>query len=174
MVARTALFAVGLAAAATLATIPDARAQCRLCGKPVTAPQMSGPGEVIELQVEATLDFDRLVVLGEGEGTATLLPNGTRQTSGSIEAMGGRAMVGEAQVRGEPGRSVRVDLPKQLELHSMGGGRITIDEIVTDLPGDPRLDSRGMLSFRFGGRIRFSGSNDGDFRGDLPITVEYL
>jgi len=83
-------------------------------------------------------------------------------------------MVGEARVRGEPGRQVRVDLPSRLELHSMGGGRISIDEIVTDLPADPRLDSSGSLSFRFGGRIRFSGSNDGDFRGELPITVEYL
>jgi hypothetical protein len=139
----------------------------------VTAPRANGPGEIIELQVEASLDFDRIVVLGDGEGTATLLPNGDRHTTGSVEAMGGRAMVGEAQVRGEPGRSIRILLPSRLQLHSMGGGRLTIDEIVTDLPGDPRLDSRGMLSFRFGGRIRFSGNNDGDFRGDLPITVEY-
>ncbi|GAA4750649.1 hypothetical protein GCM10023264_16500 [Sphingomonas daechungensis] len=173
MLARTALFAVGLAAAALLAAIPDARAQCRLCDKPVTAPRADSSGEIIELQIEASLDFDRLVVLGDGEGTATLLPNGTRQTSGSVEAMGGRAMVGEAHIRGEPGRSVRIDMPSRLQLHSMGGGRITIDEIVTDLPGDPRLDSRGILNFRFGGRIRFNGSNDGDFRGELPITVEY-
>ncbi|QNP44122.1 hypothetical protein H9L15_06190 [Sphingomonas daechungensis] len=98
--ARTALFAVGLAAAALLAAIPDARAQCRLCDKPVTAPRADSSGEIIELQIEASLDFDRLVVLGDGEGTATLLPNGTRQTSGSVEAMGGRAMVGEAHIRG--------------------------------------------------------------------------
>jgi hypothetical protein len=38
----------------------------------------------------------------------------------------------------------------------------------------PKLDSAGNLKFRFGGRIRLSGSSDGDFRGDLPITVEYL
>lgn len=173
MFARIALLMAGLTTAALLLAIPDAHAQCRLCDKPVAAPQSTGPGEVIELQIEASLDFDRLVVLGEGEGSATLLPDGTRQTSGSVEAMSGRAMVGEAHVRGEPGRSVRVDLPSQLQLYSLGGGRMTIDEIVTDLPGDPRLDSRGMLNFRFGGRIRFRGSNDGDFRGDLPITVEY-
>ena len=56
----------------------------------------------------------------------------------------------------------------------MSGGRITIDEMVTDLSGAPKLDSAGNLRFRFGGRIRLSGSNDGDFRGDLPLTVEYL
>jgi len=38
----------------------------------------------------------------------------------------------------------------------------------------PRLDSGGKLTFRFGGRIRVTGNADGDFRGDLPITVEYL
>jgi hypothetical protein len=38
----------------------------------------------------------------------------------------------------------------------------------------PRLDSAGKLSFRFGGRIRVSENSDGDFRGELPITVEYL
>jgi Domain of unknown function (DUF4402) len=156
MMARTALVTLAMAASAMLAAIPDARAQCRLCDKPSTMPKQDGPNDTIELQVEATLDFDRLVVLGDGEGTATLLPDGTRRTSGSVEAISGRAMVGEAHVRGEPGRAIRV-----------------IDEIVTDLSADPRLDSAGNLSFRFGGRIRYSGNNDGDFRGELPITVEY-
>ena len=49
-----------------------------------------------------------------------------------------------------------------------------IDQIVTDLPAAPRLESAGRLEFRFGGRIRVAGLADGDFRGDLPITVEYL
>ena len=173
MTARTALVTFAMAASAMLAAIPDARAQCRLCDSPSTMPRQDGPNGVIELQVEATLDFDRLVVMGDGEGTATLLPDGTRRTSGSVEAISGRAMVGEAHVRGEPGRAIRVDLPRHLELHSMEGGRISIDEIVTDLSADPRLDSAGNLSFRFGGRIRYSGNNDGDFRGELPITVEY-
>ena len=83
-------------------------------------------------------------------------------------------MVGEARVRGEPGRLVRIDLPSRIELHSLNGARISIDRIVTDLPTAPRLDPAGNLSFRFGGRIRVSGNADGDFRGDLPVTVEYL
>jgi len=83
-------------------------------------------------------------------------------------------MVGQASVRGEPGRLVRVELPQRIELYSLDGGRISIDEIVTDLSLAPRLDSAGNLSFRFGGRIRLSGNTDGDFRGEVPITVEYL
>ncbi len=126
------------------------------------------------MRIDAALDFDRIVVMGSGEGSATLLPDGTRQTSGSVEAISGRAMVGEASIEGEPGRLVRVDVPVRIDLHSVSGGRISIDKIMTDLPEAPRLDSAGRLRFRFGGRIRVSGTSDGDFRGDLPITVEYL
>ena len=50
----------------------------------------------------------------------------------------------------------------------------TLDEVTTDLPPMPRLDSAGNLSFRFGGRLLVTGTADGQFRGDLPITVEYL
>jgi Domain of unknown function (DUF4402) len=174
MIVRSALLAFGLASAALLAAAPSARAQCRLCVTSTTAPGPDSAEGKIDLQIEAALDFGRLVVRDAGDGSATLLPDGTRQVSGSVEAMGLRAMVGEASVRGEPGRSVRIDLPTRIELYSMEGGRITIDEVVVDIPAVPKLDSAGNLKFRFGGRIRLSGNSDGDFRGDLPITVEYL
>ena len=174
MTARTALLAIAIATAAWLAAVPDARAQCRLCEKPTTAPEADGKEAAIELHVEAGLDFDRLLVMDAGEGSATLLPDGTRQVSGSVEAISGRAMVGEARVRGEPGRAIRIELPTRVDMHSLSGGRITIDRITSDLPSMPRLDSAGKLTFRFGGRIRVTGNADGDFRGDLPITVEYL
>jgi Domain of unknown function (DUF4402) len=174
MTARTALLMVGMATAALLTAASDARAQCRLCDSPSTSPKASTADGPINLEIEASLDFDRLVVMEGGEGSVTLRPDGTRQVSGSVEAMSGRAMVGEAHVRGEPGRAIRVDLPQRIDLYAMGGGRISIDEIVTDLKGAPRLDSAGNLYFRFGGRVRLNGSSDGDFRGNLPITVEYL
>ena len=173
MNARMALSMFGLAAAAMLAATDDARAQCRLCETPTTAPDQTAESP-IALQIEAALDFDRIVVMGTGEGSATLFPDGTRQVSGSVEAISGRAMVGEASVAGEPGRQVRIDLPGRIDLYSVSGGKISIDKIVTDLPDVPRLDSAGKLRFRFGGRIRVSGTSDGDFRGDLPLTVEYL
>ncbi len=174
MDARLALLMFGMTATALLAAADDARAQCRLCETPTTAPQAEASGGPIALRIDASLDFDRIVVMGLGEGSATLLPDGTRQVSGSVEAISGRAMVGEASVDGEPGRLVRIDLPARIDLHSVSGGRISIDKILTDLPEAPRLDSAGKLRFRFGGRIRVSGTSDGDFRGDLPVTVEYL
>src|SRR4030095_6006978 len=158
MNARPALLVLLPLAAAVLAVVPDARAQCRLCAEPTTAPSTDSADRPMELEIQAILDFDRIVVVGAGEGTATLRPDGTRHATGTVEAISGRAMVGEARVRGEPGRTVRVELPSRIELHSIGGATISIDEIVTDLPSMPRLDSSGGLSFRFGGRLRLSGN----------------
>ena len=83
-------------------------------------------------------------------------------------------MVGSAVVRGEPGRAVRVDLPRHIVLRSFSGGEIIFEEMVSDLPSLPRLDSAGRLEFRFGGRLRIRGDAEGEYHGDLPITVEYL
>lgn len=166
----------GLATVAALAVAAatPARAQCRLCERPTTtATALETAGEV-SLSIEASLDFDRVVLTGSDGGTATLLPNGERSASGGIAAISGRAMVGSVLVRGEAGRSVRVELPAQLQLYSLSGGRIAVDDIVSDLPDLPKLDSSGNLSFRFGGRLTVSGDSEGDYRGDVPITVEYL
>lgn len=69
---------------------------------------------------------------------------------------------------------MRIELPRRIELYSASGARIAIEDIVSDLPATARLDSAGALAFRFGGRLRISGDAEGDYRGDVPITVEYL
>jgi hypothetical protein len=156
-----------------MAALPDvAQAQCRLCPAPTTERALTEVGAA-RLEVETSLDFDRLVLLGQGEGSATLRPDGSRQVSGVIAAIGGRAMVGSAMIRGEAGRAVRVHLPASIALHSLSGGRVTIDNLVSDLPALPRLDASGALAFRFGGRLTVSGDAEGEYRGDVPITVEY-
>jgi len=173
---RKLLLLTVLAGAAGMATVPamPAAAQCRLCNRPTTGPDHA-PGEgPVSLEVETSLDFDRLVLLGAGEGSATLLPNGARRVSGVVGDISGRAMVGSAVIQGEAGRAVRVDLPRRIELYSLSGGRIVIDDIVSDLPASARLDASGALGFRFGGRLRVSGDAEGEYRGDVPITVEYL
>jgi hypothetical protein len=174
MMGRRALFAFCFAVAMVFTLAPIAHAQCRLCETPRTAPEEVAADGSIELDVEASLDFDQLIVLGHGEGSATLGPDGSRRTSGSVEALSGRAMVGEARVRGQPGRAIRVDVPKRIDLYSANGGRVSIDDIATDLSSLPRLDASGVLTFRFGGRVHVTGDEEGEFRGDLPITAEYL
>lgn len=151
-----------------------ASAQCRLCSTPTTQLQSDESGGDIRLDVEATLDFDRLVLLGAGSGAATLLPNGDRSATGSVATVSARAMVGSVTVHGEPNRALRVEMPGSIQLYSLSGGRISVDQLDTDLPGMPRLDSAGNLTFRFGGRLQISGDADGEYRGDVPITVEYL
>jgi hypothetical protein len=159
-------------AAGTFAVPPGVAAQCRLCDTPSTQPE-TATGAAIALEVETSLDFDKLILLGSGEGTATLAPDGSRTVSGMIGAISGRAMVGSVIVRGEAGRGVRILLPSRIEMHSLSGGSLIIEGISSDLGSAPRLDSAGVLAFRFGGRLRVSGDAEGEYRGDVPITVEY-
>ena len=166
--------ALPLAAFAAAAAIPwPASAQCRLCDKPEVARPVADSPNQIQLQIETSIDFDRLVLFGAGDGAAVIRPDGSSAAQGSIGGIGPRAMVGTATVHGEAGRAVRIELPRQIDLYSLGGGRIRFDEVVSDLPAIPRLDSAGNLSFRFGGRVRITGDADGAYRGELPITVEY-
>ncbi|MEO6582214.1 MAG: DUF4402 domain-containing protein [Sphingomicrobium sp.] len=149
-------------------------AQCRLCTSSTTVRDDPAGNGAIRLEIETSLDFDRLVMLGSGEGTATLLPNGQRTVSGMVADLSGRAMVGSALVHGEAGRAVRIGLPARIELYSLGGARITIEDIVSNISAGAKLDSSGALAFRFGGRLHVSGDAEGEYRGDVPITVEYL
>lgn len=162
--------AIGLAAP----VLPqDVVAPCRLCS-PDGATEEAKPKEPVRLEVEASLDFDRLVTSGSGSGTAQLGPDGSRTVSGSIAAMSARAMAGEVSIRGEPGREVRIELPRSIELSGFNGGSIRIESIRSDLPAMPRLDSDGRLTFRFGGIVHVSGDADGEFRGDARIEVDYF
>lgn len=163
----------GLAGLLVAAYAVPASAQCRLCGTPTTVPDSESTTPV-KLEVQTTLDFDRLVFAGSGSGSAFLAPDGTKRTSGSVLTIGGRAMVGSVTVRGEPGRSVRVSLPSAITLYGTSGGQVRIESIKSDLPSLPRIGSNGTLAIRFGGELRVSGNVDGDFRGDFQVDVDYL
>jgi hypothetical protein len=153
----------------------SAPAQCRLCTAPTTEIMGDGGKDVVRIEVEAKLDFDQLVLMDSASPViARLLPDGTSSVSGSGGVMGGQAMVGSVVIRGEPGRYVRVDLPSAIALYGRAGGSIRLESLVSDLPAQPRLDSRGLLTFRFGGELHVQGDASGDYRGDVPINVDYL
>lgn len=167
-------FAVWLVAlAAVAAGSSPARGQCRLCATPSTSLDQPADGQGIALRIETSLDFDRLVLAGPGDGAAVLRPDGSNAAEGALASVSPRAMVGTATVHGEAGRAVRVELPRRIDLYSVAGGRISFDDVISDLPSVPRLDSAGNLTFRFGGRLTITGDSEGQYRGDLPITVEY-
>jgi hypothetical protein len=151
------------------------RAQCRLCDTPTTALSPSAAnGDDIQIEIETDINFDRLILARAGDGVAVIRPDGSRTATGALSEVGARAMVATVVVRGQPNRDLRVEIPTRIELFSLSGGRISFDQVETDLPSAPKLDSTGRLTFRFGGRLRVTGDAEGDYRGDLPVTVEYL
>jgi hypothetical protein len=151
-----------------------AGAQCRLCGgdRPLTGEE--APAEPVRLQLETTLDFDKLVLLGAAGGMARLSPDGSRSASGGLISLSPRAMLGEVLIRGEPGRNLRVRMPERIQLFGIRGGSLTIQRLTSDLSPQPRLDQDGRLRVRFGGELLVSGDAEGDYRGDVVITVDYL
>lgn len=152
-----------------------APAQCRLCDTPTTAPDQTDADTPIRLDVQARLDFDQVILIDSGSaGTARIAPDGSSSISGSVGAIGGRTMVGSVIVRGEPGRLVRIGFPESILLHGLTGNSIRVRSLTSDLPSAARLDSQGKLYFRFGGALEISGAVEGDYRGDIPITVDYL
>lgn len=171
--APVCLALIGVLGLAAPALPQETAAPCRLCS-PQDLPVDERPAAPVTLDVEARLDFDRLILAGVGDGSAELGPDGSRSVSGSVTAISARAMVGEVVIRGEPGRQVRIDLPHSIVLNGFNGGTIRLESIRSDLPSIPRLDSNGRLAFRFGGIIRVSGELDGDFRGDVTIDVDYF
>ena len=151
-----------------------AAAQCRLCGQPSTSAALVGSTEGdVQLQIETNLNFDRMILSGGGAGAATIRSDGSSGVEGSVMQLGPRATVGTVLVHGDPNRMVRIQMPRRIQLFSLSGAQITVDDVSADVPSVTRLDAAGNLSFRFGGRVILTGDADGPYRGDLPITVEY-
>lgn len=148
-------------------------APCRLCNVE-GAGDDDRPAIPLRLEVQARLEFDKVVFGGLGEAQVVLSPGGVATLSGATTAVGARAMPGSVLIRGEPGRAVRIDLPQDVQLVGANGGAIRIDRLVTDLPGFPRIGDDGTLAFRFGGALRISGDSDGAYRGSIDILVDYL
>ncbi|HEX6217950.1 MAG TPA: DUF4402 domain-containing protein [Sphingomicrobium sp.] len=168
-----ALALVGVMGSVAPAWPQEVSAPCRLC-EPGSAIKEEKPAKPVSLDVEASLDFGRLILAHDGGGSADLGPDGSRSVSGSVSSMGAHAIVGEVVVRGEAGRAVRVTLPASIELYGMRGGSIRLESIRSDLPSLPRLNGDGLLRFRFGGSVKVIGDVGGEYRGSVPVDVEYL
>lgn len=167
------LAAIAVMGFSSPASAQEIAAPCQLCSDTKVAPD-SQPAKPLSLQIDTSMVFDRLILTGSGSGTAELRADGSIRTTGSVASVGRRAVVGEVSIQGEPGRYVRVSLPPSVTLFGFAGGTIRVESIDSDLGGMPRLDSQGRLTFRIGGIVRIDGDLDGEFRGDLPIDVEYF
>lgn len=164
-----------LALAAPLGASAPALAQCLLCGKDDAGPVTAGrkAETPLRVEVETQLDMGRIAV-GAAGGEVEIDPlTGARRLRGSVVDLGGFALSGVVTVSGEPGAEVRVFLPATVDLESGDGRTARVVGLATDLSPAPRLGSDGKLQFRFGGRLQVAGASGGDYRGRIPVTVEY-
>lgn len=141
-----------------------------------TSASFAQDADEISLQVEirTQLDFSKAATAGSSGGRISIDPNnGSRQMAGDIVDLGGSALAGSAVVTGEPGRSIRIDLPMSIRMAGSNGGAIEVRNLRTNLPPNAKLDSFGRLEFSFGGDLEIKGSVAGTFRGRIPITAEY-
>ena len=96
-----------------------------------------------------------------------------RTISGQLVDLGGFAVQGSVTISGEPNRRVVVDFPSTMTMTNADGATLRLRNFDTSLKNNPRIGSDGTLSFTFGAELGVDGLSDGDFRGSIPITVDY-
>ncbi len=145
-----------------------------LCAQDKSGGATARPTETpLHVEIETRLDLGR-VAAGAMGGEVEVDPvSGTRRVRGDVFDLGGFALSGTVMVRGEPGAEVRVILPASVDLEGGHGRTARVTSLVTDLSAAPRLGPDGRLQFRFGGRLQVAALDDGDYRGRIPVTVEY-
>lgn len=157
-----------------LASPSIAAAQCMLCAQDKADTASARKSEIpLRVDVETQLDMGRVAVGAMGGEVEVDPVSGARRVRGDVVDLGGFALTGVVIVRGEPGAEVRVILPATVDLEGGNGRTARVTGLVTDLAAAPRLGADGRLQFRFGGRLQIAGLDDGDYRGRIPVTVEY-
>lgn len=140
---------------------------------PFAAPAPNGE-RPLSITIESGLQVGRLGLTGQQDGNAAIDPQtGAKEIGPNMIDLGGLAFQGKATITGQPLRPVRIDLPQTVLLHSPSGAEAELSDFRTDLPQVAMLDANGTLQFNFGATIRSKGGQGGDFRGRIPIRVEY-
>lgn len=162
---------LALAAAIMLCAPAQAQESCRLCYGDASAT----PGErPLTIEIWADLNFSKLAVTGRTGGSAELSPaTGEKRTSGELIDLGGVSVSGHGKITGVPLRAVRIDLPDTVEMTTADGGDARLAQFTTDLPAHPVLNANGELEFSFGARLIVSDGRGGNYRGRIPISVDY-
>ncbi|QCB56595.1 DUF4402 domain-containing protein [Sphingopyxis sp. PAMC25046] len=163
-----------LGLALTLGGAPVAAAPCMLCAQDKSGAAATRATETpLHVEVETRLDMGRVAVGAMGGEVEVDPVSGARRVRGDVVDLGGFALTGVVAVRGAPGAEVRVTLPASIDLEGGYGRTARVTGLVTDLSATPRLGPDGRLQFRFGGRLKVAALDDGDYRGRIPVTVEY-
>jgi hypothetical protein len=129
----------------------------------------------LSITIESGIQFSKLALRGQQDGDAEIDPQtGEKRVGPGMIDLGGLAFQGQARVTGEPLQPIRIDLPHRVVLRSPDGARAELTDFRTDLPAVAMLDERGELTFNFGARISSQKAMGGNFRGRIPIRVEYF
>lgn len=163
---------LALAAAILLCAPAQAQESCRLCYGDGSAAAGERP---LTIEIWTDLNFSKLALTGRAGGTAELSATGggEKRTTGQLVDLGGISVTGHGKITGVPLREVRLDLPDTVEMTTADGGEAKLAQFTTDLPPHPVLNANGELEFSFGARLILSGGRGGNYRGRIPITVEY-
>lgn len=157
------------------AVVP-ASAQCLLCEAPTaeSAKESARPaGTPLRISITTRLDFSRAAIANIGRGSITVTPDGTRIVSGNLEDLGGMGVAGTVEVWGSPNRQLTIDMPQSVELRAPDGSIAKVTNFRTDLKRNPKLNVAGYLKFNFGAELQVAAGQAGQFRGRIPISVEY-
>ena len=162
---------LALAAAILLCAPAQAQESCRLCYGDGSA----APGErPLTIEIWTDLNFSKLALTGRAGGSAELSPiSGEKRTTGELVDLGGISVTGHGKITGVPLRPVRIDLPDSVEMTTADGGSARLAQFTTDLPPHPVLNANGELEFSFGAKLVLSGGHGGNYRGRIPISVDY-
>lgn len=159
-------------AALALPALPAAGQEaCRLC--------YSGPGakpgeRPLTIEIWADLSFAKLAMTGRSGGSAQVdAQTGSKSTQGEMISLGGTPVTGHGRITGEPLRRVRIDLPGKVPMSTPDGGSAELTDFTTNLPSNPQLNANGELEFSFGARLVVKDGRGGNFRGRIPISVDY-
>lgn len=159
-----------LIATGLLGAMPvHAQDSCRLCYAEGAAGERP-----LTLEIWTDLSFAKLALLSRSGGSAAVdAQTGGKSTQGDLISLGGTAVTGRGRITGEPLRPVRVDLPMRVPMTAPDGSSAELVEFVTNLPQRPALDASGQLEFTFGARLVVRNGSGGNYRGRIPITVDY-
>lgn len=168
-----------LLAAALLAAFSPASGQGRNDG----APERGNPSDTglenrnypLQIEIESGIDFSRSALRSKQDGDALIdAQTGEKIVGPNMIDLGGFPFQGKARVTGKPLQPVRIELPSRVVLRSSRGAKAELTEFSTDIDGVAMLDINGELVFRFGARISTIEAAGGNFRGRIPIRVEYF
>ena len=162
---------LALVAALLLCAPAAAQDSCRLC----YTSGVTAPGErPLAIEIWADLNFSKLALTGRSGGSAELsATGGGKQTTGEVIDLGGISVTGHGRITGVPLREVRIELPDRVDMTTGDGGHANLGQFTTDLPPHPALNANGELEFSFGARLALSGGRGGNYRGRIPISVDY-